>query len=152
MLFTTILALLPLLTPTLAKIDPTIDFDLTVPWQGAVGPVPRFECMCDCGSPEASRQITIELCEQAIQLGRKREVKLMDDGSCAFWGLDVSMFPEAIGSDWGKEVCTAKGCNATSTCDYIACSGVERTKWVAPLVEPVKEEEEEGSDESEKDN
>ncbi|KAF3178085.1 hypothetical protein TWF106_004725 [Orbilia oligospora] len=139
MLFSTIIAFLPLLAPAFAKIDPVIDKDLTSPWAGKVGPVPRFECMCDCGSPEASRQVTTELCESAIKLGRKREIRLMEDGSCAFWGLDVSMFPEEIGSSWGKEICTEKGCNATSTCDYISCSGIERTKWTAP--EPEQGEE-----------
>ncbi|KAK6333813.1 hypothetical protein TWF730_003996 [Orbilia blumenaviensis] len=139
MLFTTFIAFLPLLAPALAKIDPVIDEDLTAAWKGKAGPVPRFECMCDCGSPEASKKVTTELCESSIKLGRKREVRLMEDGSCAFWGLDVSMFPEEIGSSWGKEVCTEMGCNATSTCDYITCSGVERTKWVAPLADPVEE-------------
>ncbi|KAF3098154.1 hypothetical protein TWF102_006145 [Orbilia oligospora] len=115
MLFSTIIAFLPLLAPVFAKIDPVIDKDLTSPWAGKVGPVPRFECMCDCGSPEASRQVTTELCESAIKLGQE------------------------IGSSWGKEICTEKGCNATSTCDYISCSGIERTKWTAP--EPEQGEE-----------
>ncbi|KAK6509812.1 hypothetical protein TWF481_004541 [Arthrobotrys musiformis] len=141
MLFTTIIAFLPLLAPAFAKIDPIIDGDLTAPWTGTAGPVPRFECMCDCGSPETSKQVTTELCEGAIKLGRKREIKLMEDGSCAFWGLDVSMFPEEIGSSWGKEICTERGCNATSTCDYITCAGVERTKWVASGAEAAEQDE-----------
>ncbi|RVD80410.1 uncharacterized protein DFL_008307 [Arthrobotrys flagrans] len=91
MLFTTTIALLPLLTLALAKIDPTIDQGFTAPWTGKTGPVPRFECMCDCGSPEASKQVITELCEGAIELG-----------------------PLAT---------------------YIACSGVERTKWTAPVAE-----------------
>ncbi|KAF3244402.1 hypothetical protein EYR41_003550 [Orbilia oligospora] len=118
MLFSTIIAFLPLLAPAFAKIDPVIDKDLTSPWAG---------------------KVTTELCESAIKLGRKREIRLMEDGSCAFWGLDVSMFPEEIGSSWGKEICTEKGCNATSTCDYISCSGIERTKWTAPQPEQGEE-------------
>ncbi|KAF3932915.1 hypothetical protein ABW20_dc0100614 [Dactylellina cionopaga] len=118
--------------------------DFTTPWTGAVGPVPRFECTCDCGDAETSKNITKELCNQAITLGRKKEIRLMEDGSCAFWGLDVQMFPDELGNAWGKEICAEKGCKVASTCDYVTCSGIEKKKWAPPA--PVEKEEEEGKD------
>ncbi|EPS39889.1 hypothetical protein H072_6373 [Dactylellina haptotyla CBS 200.50] len=127
---TLLLTLLPATPIILAQ--GLFDDAFTVPWSGTVGPVPRFECTCDCGDEAISKQVTIDLCKQAIELGRKKEIKLLDDGKCAFWGLDVQLYPGELGGAWGKEVCTEKGCSASSACDYVACSGVERKKWVAP--------------------
>ncbi|KAF3932804.1 hypothetical protein ABW19_dt0207916 [Dactylella cylindrospora] len=115
------------IAPVVLAQDGLFDFP-TIPWTGPVGVVPRLECSCDCGDPAASLTISKELCQQVIDTGRKKEVRLMEDGSCAFWGMDVTYMYQEMAGSWGKEICAEKGCNATSTCNYISCTGVQKTK------------------------
>ncbi|EWC47418.1 hypothetical protein DRE_00386 [Drechslerella stenobrocha 248] len=117
-----------------------------IPWNGPFGVVPRFECLCDCGDEVTSKKITREVCKEALTTGRrKKEVRQMEDGRCAFWGIDVHLRPDEISATWGTEVCAERGCSAISQCNYVTCSGVKKTKWVpAP---PAKIEADEKSEE-----
>ena len=84
-------------------------FDLpTIPWTAPVGVVPRLECACECGDPASSLAISKEICQEVINSGRKKEVRQMEDGSCAFWGFDVTYMYKELASEWGKSICAEK--------------------------------------------
>ncbi|KAK6354666.1 hypothetical protein TWF696_003806 [Orbilia brochopaga] len=109
---------------------------LSLPWKGPVGPVPRFECTCHCEDDiTTTEKVTRDLCAQAVNVGRMKDIKVLEDGTCALWGLEIQLFPDEVGNSWSSEVCSEyKGCKAVGVCNYVTCSGIQKTEWTPPAI------------------
>ncbi|KAF3919084.1 hypothetical protein ABW21_db0204438 [Orbilia brochopaga] len=109
---------------------------LSVPWKAPLGAIPRFECSCHCEDDVSTKEkITKELCDKAVQGGRIEDIKPLEDGTCAIWGIEVILFPDDVGNNWNSAVCSEyKGCKATGSCTYVTCNGLQKTEWVPPAI------------------
>ncbi|KAJ6261483.1 hypothetical protein Dda_4153 [Drechslerella dactyloides] len=120
----------------LAATVPLLTAAQSLPWTGAVGPVPRFECICQCvDDPATAKTITPELCTKERTVGRMKDLKVLEDGTCALWGLEVQLFPDEVGNGWNSAICGEyEGCKAVGVCNYVTCSGLTKTEWKAPAI------------------